>query len=55
MGRSKALNEGDNMLNEKNIPAKKKQTLKTATKADVAKAITKSNNKHVKMLKQLAE
>ena len=55
MFRRKVTNEGDIMLNEKKDQAKKKQTPKLATKADIAKAITKSNNKHAKMLKRLAE
>ncbi|MBU7008608.1 hypothetical protein [Phosphitispora fastidiosa] len=54
MLRSNANNEGDNMLKEKKVQPKNEKTPKIAAKTVVAKAITKSNNKHTKMLKKLA-
>lgn len=54
MVRSNANNEGDNMLNEKKVQPKNEQTPIIAAKAVVAKAITKTNNKHTKMLSSVA-
>jgi len=55
MVRNNGLDEGDSMLNEKKNPIKSKKTPKIATKTDVAKEIAKSNKKHAKMMKMLAE
>lgn len=55
MGRSNGINEDDSMLNEKKIPLEGKEPPKIANKTDVAKAINKSNKKHAKMMKMLAE
>lgn len=51
---SNGIDEGDRMLNEKKIQ-KSEKAPKIATKTDVAKAIAKSNKKHAKMMKMLAE
>ncbi len=55
MVRSDGINEGDIMLNQKKLQVTNEKTPKIACKTNVAKAITKSNKKHAKMLKMLAK
>lgn len=55
MGRNYRFKEGDNMLPQKKVPTNTEKSTKVAKKADVAKAISKSNKKHEKMMKMLAQ
>ncbi|GEM_PF-4903202 len=55
MVRTYRFKEGDNMLADNKIKIKVEGAPKSAKKTDVAKAISKSNKKHSKMMKMLAE
>lgn len=55
MVRSYRIKAGDNMLLQKKVSSRSEETNKVAKKTDVAKAISKSNKKHAKMMKMLAQ
>jgi len=55
MVRSYRIKAGDNMLPQKKVSTKSEKINKDTKKPDVAKAISKSNKKHAKMMKMLAQ